>query len=274
MSNKNSTKKRARASHDSKATQEQQPIDGDTCEDTQSEFMEFVRSSLNNLNDKLDAFVENQEKLELRITAVEERVTSQEKAVEGVIESVDFAGEKLTNTEHSLERLEKSLAEATREIANSRITVAKLSDTVSRQERHSRSFNIRVLGVREENTENCINILERIIGERFDITGSTIENAHRTGKPAPDRPRHIIARFYSRAVRASVMRSARVKLATTPFRFIDDLSQDDLREKQRVRPYMDELYRLHKKPSFRNGKLFSEGREVTPREIAAYLDRV
>ena len=149
----------------------------------------------------LDAFVE---KLELRITAVEERVTSQEKTVEGVIESVDFDAEKLTNTEHSLERLEKSLAEATREIANSRITVAKLSDTVSRQERHSRSFNIRVLGVREENTENCINILERIIGERFDITGSTIENAHRTGKPAPDRPRHIIARFYSRAVRASV----------------------------------------------------------------------
>ena len=174
--------------------------------------------------------------------------------MEGVIESVDFAAEKLANTEHSLERLEKSLAEATCEIANSRITVAKLSDTVSRQERHSRSFNIRVLGVREENTENCINILERIIGERFDITGSTIENAQRTGKPAPpDRPCHIIARFYSRAVRASVMRSARVKLATTPFRLIDDLSQDDLREKQRVRPYMDELYRLHKKPSFRNG---------------------
>ena len=59
-----------------------------------------------------------------------------------------------------------------------------------------------------------------------------------------------------------------------PFHFIDYLSQDDLREKQRVRPYMDKLYRLHKKPSFRNGKLFSEGREVTPREIAAYLDRV
>ena len=57
--------------------------------------------------------------------------------------------------------------------------------------------------VREENTENRINILERSIGERFDITGSTIENAHRTGKPAPDRPRHIIARFYSRAVRAA-----------------------------------------------------------------------
>ena len=70
------------------------------------------------------------------------------------------------------------------------------------------------------------------------------------------------------------MRSVHVKLAMTHFRFIDDLSQDDLREKHRVRPYMNELYRPHKKPSFRNRKLFSEGREVTPREITAYLDRV
>ena len=277
MSNKAAKKQAARASNASKATQESQPTD-DTCEDTgsqsASEFMEFVRRSLNTLNSKFDAFVERQEKLELRVTAVEVRVTSQEKAVEGVVESIDFTADKVNNIWHSLETLQKALAEATREIADSHTAMAKLSETVSRQERHSRAFNIRVLGVREENGENCIHLLERVISERFDIpVGTTIENAHRTGKPTPDRPRHIIARFYSRAVRASVMRSARVKLATTPFRFIDDLSQDDLREKQRVRPYMDELYRQHQKQSFRNGKLYSEGREVTPREIAAYLDR-
>ena len=109
--------------------------------------------------------------------------------MDGVIESVDFTAEKITNAEHSLESLEKSLAEATREIENNRIAVAKLNKMVNRQERHSRSFNIRVLGVREENSENCITILVRI------ITGSTIENAHCTESlqcSASDRPRHII----------------------------------------------------------------------------------
>ena len=62
-------KKQARASNDSKATQEPQSTDGDTCEDIQSDSMEFVHSSLNNLNDKLDAFVEKQEQLELRVIA-------------------------------------------------------------------------------------------------------------------------------------------------------------------------------------------------------------
>ena len=158
---------------------------------------------MNSLNGKFDAFVEKQEKLELHVTAVEVRVTSQEKAVEGVVESIDFTAEKVNNVWHSLETLQKSLAEVTREIADSHIAMAKLSETVSRQERHSRAFNIRVLGVHEGNGENCINLLERVISERFDIpAGATIENAHRTGKPTPDRPRYIITRFYSRAVRS------------------------------------------------------------------------
>ena len=79
------------------------------------------------------------------------------------MESIDFTAEKVNNVWHSLETLQKALAEATREIADSHIAMAKLSETVSRQERHSRAFNIRVLGVREENGENCINLLERVI---------------------------------------------------------------------------------------------------------------
>ena len=52
MSNKNSTKKQARTSNDLKATQVRQPTDCVTCEDIQSEFMDFERSFLNNLNVK------------------------------------------------------------------------------------------------------------------------------------------------------------------------------------------------------------------------------
>ena len=78
-----SNKKRARASNDSKATQEQQPTDGDTCEDTHSEFVDLVRSSLNNLNDKLDAFFEKQEKLELRITVRLQPISPKVRKFEG-----------------------------------------------------------------------------------------------------------------------------------------------------------------------------------------------
>ena len=114
--------------------------------------------------------------------------------------------------------------------------------------------------------------VEEILHHKFGVTGNVIENAHRTGKPSKDKPRLMIARFFSRAVRGIVMRSARKKHENTPLRLIDDLTKEDLKVKQRVRPYMDVLYEDNKRPSFRNGKLYADGREVTPDEINTFLD--
>ena len=69
-----------------------------------------------------------------------------------------------------------------------------------------------------------------------------------------------------------VLRTARVKLSTTKIRIIDDLTQDDLREKNRVRPFMDELYKRQQRPSFRNGKLYADGKEVASDVINAFLN--
>ena len=71
-----------------------------------------------------------------------------------------------------------------------------------------------------------------------------------------------------------VLRTARVKLSTTKskIRIIDDLTQDDLPEKNRVRPFMDELYKRQQRPSFRNGKLYADGKEVASDVINAFLN--
>ena len=51
---------------------------------------------------------------------------------------------------------------------------------IRRNIRHSRSFNVRVLGAREVDGENCVNTVEQILLDKFAITGNVIENAHRT----------------------------------------------------------------------------------------------
>ena len=68
------------------------------------------------------------------------------------------------------------------------------------------------------------------------------------------------------------MRTARVKLTTAKIRIIDDLTQEDLREKNRVRPFMDELYKRQQRPSFRNGRLYADGKEVALDVIDAVLN--
>ena len=91
------------------------------------------------------------------------------------------------------------------------------------------------------------------------------------GKAQQDKPRHIIARFYSRVTRSTVMRTTRTNLRDSPLRFVDDLTKEDLLEKQRVRPLMDELFKTNRCPSFRNGKLYAEGRPVSEGEINTFL---
>ena len=107
-------------------------------------------------------------------------------------------------------------------------------------------------------------LAEELLLDKFHVGGSPIENAHRTGKSVQGHPRHVIARFYSRVTRMDVLRTART--------LIDDLTQDDLREKNRVRPFMDELYKRKQQPSFRNGKLYADGKEVASDVINAFLN--
>ena len=83
--------------------------------------------------------------------------------------------------------------------------------------------------------------------------------------------RQVIVRFYSRATRVDVMRAARRTLEGTGIRIVDDLTTADLKEKQRVQPYMNWLYSDNKRPAFRNGRLYANKRMISLDEIEAFL---
>lgn len=70
---------------------------------------------------------------------------------------------------------------------------------MERLERYSRDFNIRVVGVVEEDGEDCLAVIRNyltLLGFKEDV--GEVENAHRTGKRREDKPRNIIVKLYSR----------------------------------------------------------------------------
>ena len=69
------------------------------------------------------------------------------------------------------------------------------------------------------------------------------------------------------------MRSAREKLQNTNIRFVDDLTQKDLEETNRLKPLMTESYNQNKKPRFIQGRLFANNRAETQEEIRAFFDK-
>ena len=223
------------------------------------------------MNDKLDNLIANQ-------TAFEKRLGDFDTKISELTDTAEFNPNTMLEHKQTTTALEKALDDATRELKAAKLSIAELQVKTNVSERHSRSFNLRLLGMKEVDGESCINVVETVLREKFAVADGEIGYAHRTGKPTKDRPQHIIARFYSRDVRGDVMRgdvmrAARKKLENTPLRLIDDLTREGMAAKQRVRPFMEELYGKNRRPSFRNGRLYAEGKPVSADEIIIIIIR-
>ena len=239
------------------------------------DFVSFVRSTLSALNTKMDNLLTNQAAFESKLESIERRVTINTSVTTELSRATEFNSNVIKDQQLVIDTLQKSLPALSQDNVDLFSSLSSLDAKISRSERHSRSFNVRFLGVPEQDGENCVKLAEKLLLEKFHVGGSPIENPHRTGKSVQGHARHVIACFYSRVTRMDIgglLRTAPVKLSTTKIRIIDDLTQDDLREKNRVRPFMDELYKRQQRPSFRNGKLYADGKEVASDVINAFLN--
>ena len=241
---------------------------------TDHDFVYFVRSTLSALNTKIDNLLSNQASFESKLEAIEHRVTINTTVTTELSRATEVNANTIKDQQTVIDSLQISLAALAQDNARMSSSLNTLNAKISRSERHSRSFNVRFLGVPEQDGENCVKLAEKLLHDKFQVGGSPIENAHRTGKAVQGHPRHVIARFYSRVTRMDVLRMARAKLSATKIRIVDDLTQEDLREKNRVRPFIDELYKRQQRPSFRNGRLYADGKEVALDVINAFLNHI
>ena len=113
----------------------------------------------------------------------------------------------------------------------------ELKRRVERLERYSRDFNIRVLGVAEEDGKNCLTIIQdyfTLLGFQDDI--GEIENVHHTGKKWDGKHRQIIAKLYSRPFKREFLRVAKSpenKEALNGIRFVEDFTPYDFETRKK-----------------------------------------
>ena len=142
----------------------------------------------------------------------------------------------------------------------------ELQRRVERLERYSRDFNIRVIGVAEQDGEDCLLIVRNyltLLG--FEEDHGEIENAHRTGRKREEKPRNIIAKLHSRPFKRVLLRVAKNqenKQALNGVRFKEDFTPYDFEIRKRALPIMKEAFDQGKKVRFTRGKLFIDGKAV------------
>ena len=140
----------------------------------------------------------------------------------------------------------------------------ELKKRLQHLERYSRDFNIRVLGVNEDEGEECMTIITDFITS-LGFEDATAENTHRTGKKRNDNPRPIIARLFSRPFKRGLLQVARSsdgKAILRGVRFVEDFTPSDLNARKKALPLMKKAYDEGKKVRFTRGKLFIDGREI------------
>ena len=228
----------------------------------ESDFETFVRTTLSSLSTKVDDIITSQSALDTRISILETNT----KCIKDITESLNFQDTRIKTNETDIASIKTTVIDNTSEIEALKTAVYKLQAENNNLERYTRSFNLRFLNVAEVNDENCRDTLNSLLQQHLGTSGDAIENCHRTGAKKTGTPRHIIARFHSRVERTKVIRSARNADPRLPFIVMDDLTPVDLTEKRRVGPVMKRLYEDGKRPSFRAGRLFVDGR-VLPKEV-------
>lgn len=222
-----------------------------------------LRGQMTKLSDDLTNFQretnDRLSKIESVIARIEEideintKVSQITEDVAGVKEALDFMDTTVGGLDSKTRDLQKSNQE--------------LLKRVDQLERYSRDFNIRILGVEEEEGEDCILILQEYLALLgFQDAIAEIENAHRTGKRNEEgKPRHIIAKLYSRPFKRKVLQVAKSpdkKALLNGIRFVEDFTPNDFEARKKALPIMKTAFEEGKKVRFSKGKLFIEGKVV------------
>lgn len=182
---------------------------------------------------------------------------------------------KIADIEESVQYAHASVAESKsdmdRKVQRNKEELGDLIQTLEEKcnalERHSRAYNLRIIGVPEEPQENCLEKVIRIMDDLdFYESSAEIENTHRTGKKNPTRPRQIIIKFYSRPFRNRVLFAAkRMREADSSFtaKIVEDFTHTDYMKRKRAIPKMTQAVREGARATFRNGNLIINGKIVS-----------
>jgi hypothetical protein len=178
------------------------------------------------------------------------------------LESLQFASNSIEEIQSENKILSDGFSRLTALIATSEVKIKQLKEATLQLERHSRSFNLRFGGVPETSSDPSTlpyEAVKRILAEKFQMPGTEVEAAHRTGrapKSPTDKPRHIIARFIFRHERYSVLVNAKKALTNSDVFVLPDLPAADVSKKRALRDVMKRAYDAGHHPVFRNGELF------------------
>ena len=208
-----------------------------------------------------------QTKMETKMELLADKLDSQQSDIKDLKDSANYFSGELASLKDSNTAVLCALKDQKADLNKHESQLNTLQSMVNEAERYSRSFNLRFLGIPEEQTprgEDCIGKIESLLEEHLNISVD-IENAHRSGRydPKRPRPRHVIAKFLRRPERWSVFRQRDV-FKQHGILVVEDLIAVDLKARRNLKSVAQEAYHNGKKVKFIRGDLYIDGAKHIP----------
>ena len=217
-------------------------------------------TEINNLSSKVDTQAEKIKSFEEKIADYKLKVEDCESkcgkikkleetvsTLEGKLGSVDTQAKKITSLEQRVASLEGKAKESKK---------ACLA-----LERHSRSWNLRLMNKKDNKDEKSSDSMNTIISTIKEVTGMDfhIEYGHRTGKFETGKDRSLIFRCLTRQDKFALL-AHRKKFFEAGYPIFEDLPAEDLNEKKRLADVMQIKFNNKEKVAFRRGQWFVNGK--------------
>lgn len=145
-----------------------------------------------------------------------------------------------------------------------------LKRRVREQERYRMRWCLKLKGVKEDKDENIrVKVLQTLQKIAPDLNlEEAVDIVHRLGKRVDGRNRNIIILFTQRRIKEELWR--RTKDSSTckqeGISFAEMLPQEDIQDRQRLWPLVEEARRAGKRAYFRGPHAFIDGRKVEERQ--------
>ena len=205
-----------------------------------------------------------QNKVETKLEAISMKLEQQDDEIRDLKKAMNYLSEEITSQTQSLNSCKEELHQQ-QEVANDQqMRLDTLQKLLDDSQRYSRGYNLRFLGIPEEEdpkNENCIDKIDKLLQSQLNLH-TDIENAHRTGRSINGRPRHIIVKFLRRPQRYAVLRQR--NMFKEGILVFEDLIPADLAARRKVKDVASEATRQGKRIKYVKGDLFIEGRRYVP----------
>ena len=169
--------------------------------------------------------------------------------------SLEFQAQRTTSLEQRVDPLEKKVTDLEKQLQQQELLIRKSLEADNKQERFSRKNNFRIVGLKEGNNENPMEMAKTVLQRHFGMENPRVERAHRDGpKMAPDKPRHFLVRMLSYQDKRHILSQQRNALAETEMFIIDDLTKSDREEKKKWKTEVQEAFSAGIRYHFSSGK--------------------